>query len=296
VLLALGASPANGATHRAQSAAAPGCCFKLSIYDDETVAANYNVMESYTVNQFRPTILGHWLYAVTGTAYGLALLKPWGLLSLYGGVAAGSRGEENTVDYHPAEGVSEPFGCTQGFGGENDQGFGMPFERVQKPNPEYVAPANGGSGDFVFGEPYEGWKSECPTQFSAAETQMRRVLAPECSNKQLLENPSDLSGGPICDSKLNPYRALSGEHKVNKVDIKCTEQVSAEKEGYSLEARVAIVVIVVRVNSKERKQQERTLRKFIGKQPPKPNPAERATSGLGMPPPGSGKLLCSSSS
>jgi hypothetical protein len=248
------------------------------------------------VNNFRPTIAGRWLYVVTGTAYGLALLEHWGLLSLYGGVAAGSRGEENTVDYHPAEGVSEPFGCSKGFNGENDQGFGMPFERAEKPYPEYVAPADGGSGDFDFGEPYGGWGSECPTQFSTAETQIRRVLAPECGNKQLLVSPSDLSGGPICDSKLNPYKALSGEHRANKVDIKCTEDVTAEKEGYSVEAKVAIVVIIVRVNSKERKQQERALSKLIGKKPPFPNAAERDAAGLGKAPAGSGQLLCSSSS
>ena len=296
LLLALGASPANGATRRAQAAAAPGCCFKLSIYDDETLSVSYNVMESSTVNNFRPTITGEWRYFVTGTAYGLALLEHWGLLSLYGGVAAGRRGEENTVAYHPAEGVSEPFGCTQGFSGSDEQGFGIPFERAEKPYPEYVAPADGGSGDFEFGEPYAGWGSECPTQLGTAETQIRRVLAPECSNKQLLESPSDLSGGPICGSRLNPYRALSGEHKANKVDIKCTEDVTAEKEGYSVEAKVAIVVIIVRVNPRERKQQERTLSKLIGKKPPLPNAAERQTEGLGKAPPGSGQLLCSSSS
>ncbi len=293
VLLVVGASSVRAATPHARVAAGgPVCCFRLSIYDDELVHAYYNLNQGNGV-----TITGGWTFAVDGTAYGLAELESYGgLLSNHGGVATGDIFETNEVIYH--SNVTEPFGCTQGFSGYHSLGLGEPFQRADEPYPEYTPPAHGGSGAFDFGLPFDHWGgSECPGEFSTAETQIKKIIGSRCSNLDLLSNPSPFAGAPICGSNLNPSEALRrGEHQVR---IKCTENVSGEKEGYTLQAHVAIVIVIVHVARAERKQQEDTLRKFIGKLPPSArNVAERELQELEVKPPrfGSGQLLCGSSS
>ena len=119
----------------------------------------------------------------------------------------------------------------------------------------------------------------CDDQASAVPVQ--QVLGFECNEPELMQNPGDPGGAPICDPGANPTKALlSGEHQVR---ITCTERASDDfgnPATYGVFANVAIVINIVHVSPDDRKHQLQVLKGYVSKEPPRNNPAESATKKL----------------
>jgi hypothetical protein len=71
VLTCVGASDAKAQSGDAHQATEPVCCFKLSIWDEESVGGSYS-----DPSQTGQNPVGDYGYDLRGTAYGLAVLEP----------------------------------------------------------------------------------------------------------------------------------------------------------------------------------------------------------------------------